>query len=177
LKGCIFKEINGKSFYNESLITFMAEIITQFEYLAIGAAAIALGSVVFYKAITGILSGILQKHWFIFLDTDGKIKEIIVKYIRRGKTSIRHRKNEYQIDPTHRYHILAYDEKNELVVHKNGTIDSLVKVRTVEEYELMAFSLLSRLLQGKIRAVDLVMLLLMGVVAVVVLYGLIHGQK
>jgi hypothetical protein len=111
------------------------------------------------------------------LDSEGKVKEIVAKSIRKGKTSVKHRKNEYQIEPTHRYHILSYDEKNELRIKKDGTLDSLIRAKTVEEYELAAFSLLSRLLQSKIRAIDIVLLLLMGVVAAVVLYSFMHGGK
>jgi hypothetical protein len=155
----------------------MAEVIMQVEYLLIGGAAIAIGSVILYLAVSKLLSSLYVKHWLIFLDSEGKVKEIVAKSIRKGKSVAKHRKNEYHIDPTHRYHILSYDEKNELRIRKDGTLDSLIKAKTIEEYELAAFSLLSRLLQSKIRAIDLVMLLLMGVIAALVIFGFMHGGK
>jgi hypothetical protein len=155
----------------------MAEVIMQIEYLIIGAVIIAIGSVLLYLIVSKLLSSLFVKHWLVFLDNEGKVKEIIPKSIRKGKNSIKHRKNEYQIDPTHRYHIMAYDEKNELRIKKDGTLDSLIRAKTVEEYELAAFSLLSKLLQSKIRAVDFIMLLLLGIVAALVFYGIMHGGK
>jgi ABC-type antimicrobial peptide transport system permease subunit len=155
----------------------MAEVIMQIEHLIIGAVIIAIGSVLLYLIVSKLLSSLFVKHWLVFLDNEGKVKEIIPKSIRKGKNSIKHRKNEYQIDPTHRYHIMAYDEKNELRIKKDGTLDSLIRAKTVEEYELAAFSLLSKLLQSKIRAVDFIMLLLLGIVAALVFYGIMHGGK
>jgi hypothetical protein len=155
----------------------MAEVIVQMEYLVIGAVIIAIGSVLLYLTVSKLLSSLFVKHWLIFLDSEGKVKEIVTKSVRKGKTSVKHRKNEYQIEPTHRYHILSYDEKNEMRIRKDGTLDSLIRAKTVEEYELAAFSLLSKLLQSKIRAVDFIMLLLLGIVAALVFYGIMHGGK
>jgi hypothetical protein len=176
LKECI-SETHGKIFITITFIIVMAEVITQVEYLVIGGAAIAIGSILLYLAASKLMSSLFVKHWLIFLDSEGKVKEIVAKNIRKGKTTVKHRKNEYQIDATHRYHILGYDEKNELRIKKDGTLDSLIRSKTVEEYELAAFSLLSRLLQSKIRAIDMIMLLLMGVVAAVVIYSFMHGGK
>jgi hypothetical protein len=155
----------------------MAGLIVQPEYLVLGAVLLAAGSVLVYNGIRKLLSGIYVKHWCIFIDTEGKVKEIVAKSIRRGKTTVKHRDNEYQIDPTHRYHVLSYDEKSELRIRKDGTLDSMIRAKTVEEYELAAFSMLSRLLQSRVRTVDVVMLMLMGIVAAAVLYGFMNGGK
>jgi len=153
----------------------MAEIITQMEYILAGAVIVAVASVLFYTVFSKLYSSIFSKHYLIFLDSEGKVKEIVTKTLKRGKTAVKHKKNEYQIDPTHKYHIMAYDEKNELKIRKDGTIDSLIKARTVEEYELAAFSMLSRLLQSRIRAVDMIMLMLLAAVAVLVIYHFAMG--
>jgi hypothetical protein len=155
----------------------MAEIITQMEYIVVGAVIIAIASVLLYAVFSKLYSAFFSKHYLIFLDNEGKVKEIVTKTLRKGKTSVKHKKNEYQIDPVNKYHIMAYDEKNELKIRKDGTIDSLLKSKTVEEYELAAFSMLSRLLQSRIRAVDMVMLLLLGVVAAVIFYHFAMGGK
>jgi len=153
----------------------MAEIITQMEYILAGAVIVAVASVLFYTVFSKLYSAFFSKHYLIFLDSEGKVKEIVTKTLKRGKTTVKHKKNEYQIDPTHKYHIMAYDEKNELKIRKDGTIDSLIKARTVEEYELAAFSMLSRLLQSRIRAVDMIMLMLLAAVAVLVIYHFAMG--
>jgi hypothetical protein len=155
----------------------MAEIIMRMEYIVGGSIALALASILLYIALSRLLSGIFVKHWLVFIDSEGKVKEIIPKTLKRGKTSVKHKKNEYCIDPTHKYHILAYDEKNELRIRKDGTLDSLIKAKTVEEYELAAFSMLSRLLQSKLRAVDMVMLMMLGIVLVAVLFGFMQGHR
>jgi hypothetical protein len=174
MRECI-SETHGKFFITNCFIIAMAGLIVQPEYLLLGAVLLAAGSILGYLGISRLLSGIFVKHWFIFIDTEGKVKEIVAKNIRRGKTTVKHRDSEYQIDPTHKYHVLAYDEKNELRIRKDGSLDSMIRAKTVEEYELAAFSMLSRLLQSKIRTVDVIMLMLMGVVAVVVLYSFMHG--
>jgi hypothetical protein len=153
----------------------MAEIITQMEYILAGAVIVAVASVLFYTVFSKLYSAFFSKHYLIFLDSEGKVKEIVTKTLKRGKTAVKHKKNEYQIDPTHRYHIMAYDEKNELKIRKDGTIDSLIKAKTVEEYELAAFSMLSKLLQSRIRAVDMIMLMLLAAVAVLVIYHFAMG--
>jgi hypothetical protein len=155
----------------------MAEIITQMEYIVAGAAVIAAGSVLLYAVFSKLYSAFFTKHWLIFLDSEGKVKEIVAKTLRRGKSAVKYKKNEYCIDPVNRYHIMSYDEKNELRIKKDGTLDSLIRAKTLEEYELAAFSMLSRLLQSKIRAVDMVMLLLLGTVAVLILYHFGTGGK
>jgi multisubunit Na+/H+ antiporter MnhB subunit len=155
----------------------MAEIITQMEYILAGAVIVAVASVLLYTVFSKLYSTFFSKHYLIFLDSEGKVKEIVTKTLRKGKTTVKHKKNEYCIDPVNKYHIMAYDEKNELKIKKDGTIDSLIKAKTVEEYELAAFSMLSRLLQSRIRAVDMVMLLLMGVVAALIVYHFAMGGK
>jgi hypothetical protein len=155
----------------------MVEIITQMEYIVAGAVIIAIASVLLYAVFSKLYTAFFSKHYLIFLDSEGKVKEIVTKTLKKGKTTVKHKKNEYQIDPTHKYHVMAYDEKNELKIRKDGTIDSLIKAKTVEEYELAAFSMLSRLLQSRIRAVDMVMLMLLGVVAVVIFYHFAMGGK
>jgi K+-sensing histidine kinase KdpD len=155
----------------------MAVVITQMEYIIVGAVLLSVISIAVYKTVYSMLGSYFTKHYFIFLDSEGRVKEIVKKTLRRNKDRFVYKKAEYIIDPTHRYHVLAYDEKNELRIRKDGVIDSMIRARTVEEYQLMAFSLLSRLLSAKMRTVDLVMLMLMGVVVVAVIYGLIHGQR
>jgi hypothetical protein len=155
----------------------MAEVITQVEYLIAGAVVIATASVLLYTVFSRLYSTFFSKHYLIFLDNEGKVKEIITKTIKREKNTVKHKKNEYYIDPVSKYHIMSYDEKNELKIKKDGTIDSLIKSKTVEEYELAAFSMLSKLLQSKIRAVDMIMLMLLAVVAVVIIYHFAVGGK
>jgi len=154
----------------------MVEIITRLEYLVGGAAALVIASILLYTAISRLYYTYFSKHYLIFLDSEGKVKEIIGKTVKRGKTTVKHKKNEYCIDPTHKYHIMAYDEKNELKIKKDGTLDSLIKAKTVEEYELAAFSMLSRLLQSKVRAVDIVMLMLLAVVAIMIFFHFTGGK-
>jgi len=155
----------------------MVEIITKLEYLIGGAAALVIGSILLYTAISRLYYAYFSKHYLIFLDSDGKVKEIVAKTVKRGKTSVKHKKNEYCIDSNNKYHIMAYDEKNELKIKKDGTIDSLIRAKTVEEYELAAFSMLSKLLQSKVRAVDVVMLLLIGIIAVMIFFQFAAGGK
>jgi len=147
------------------------------EYIVAGAVITAVASVLLYMVFSKLYSAIFSKHYLIFLDSDGKVKEIVAKTLKRGKTTVKHKKNEYNIDPTHKYHIMAYDEKNELKIKKDGTLDSLIRAKTVEEYELAAFSMLSKLLQSRIRGVDILMLLLMGVIAVLIVYHFAMGGK
>jgi hypothetical protein len=155
----------------------MAEVLVRIEYIIAGAIAIAALTAFLYMAVSRVFSSYFVRHWFIFLDDEGKVKEIVKKTIRRTRNKMKYKKAEYIFDPTHKYHIMSYDEKNELRIRKDGVIDSLIKSKTVEEYELMAFSLLSRLLQAKLRAIDMVMLLMMGIILAAVIYGFMHGQK
>jgi len=147
------------------------------EYIVAGAVITAVASVLLYMVFSKLYSAFFTKHYLVFLDSDGKVKEIVAKTLKRGKTTVKYKKNEYNIDPAHKYHIMAYDEKNELKIKKDGTLDSLIRAKTVEEYELAAFSMLSKLLQSRIRAVDMVMLLLMGVIAVLIVYHFAMGGK
>jgi len=166
-----------RNFYiSDSIILFMVEIITRLEYLVGGAAALVIASILLYTLISRLYYTYFSKHYLIFLDSEGKVKEITGKRLKRGKTTVKHKKNEYCIDPTHNYHIMAYDEKNELKIKKDGTLDSLIKAKTVEEYELAAFSMLSRLLQSKMRAVDIVMLMLLAVVAIMIFFHFTGGK-
>jgi hypothetical protein len=155
----------------------MAQIILQIEYVIVGTVILVISSILFYTIFNRLYSAYFTKHYLVFLDSEGKIKEIISKTLKKDKNTVKYKKNEYCIDPVHRYHILAYDEKNELKIKKDGTIDSLIKNKTVEEYELAAFSMLSRLLQNKIRAVDMVMLMMLGIVLIAVIFGFIQGHK
>jgi len=169
--------INEIFIYPDSINNTVPEIITRVEYIAAGAVIAALAGVLLYSAFSKLYSLFFSKHYLIFLDSDGKVKEIIAKTLKKGKTSVKHRNSEYCIDPVNRYHILACDEKNELKIKKDGTLDSLIKAKTVEEYELIAFSMLAKLLQNRVRAVDMVMLLILGAVAAVILYHFALGGK
>jgi hypothetical protein len=145
------------------------EVLVNFEYLIAGAVVLAVLSMVVYKTLSGIYSSIFVRHVFVFIDENGKIREIIAKRIRKGKNSIKIKGIEYCFEPNSKYHLMSFDEKNELVVRKDKTIDSAIRARAIEEYELMALRLLSKMLQTKIRGIDIVMLLLLGVILAVIL--------
>jgi heme/copper-type cytochrome/quinol oxidase subunit 2 len=153
------------------------EVIVNFEYLIIGAVFLAILSTVIYKAITGLYSSIFVKHIFIFIDENGRIKEIIEKRIKKGKNNIRIKGIEYCFEPNTKYHLMAFDEKNELFVKKDRTLDSAIKSKAIEEYELMAINLLGKILQSKIRGIDLIMLLMMGIILAVILMHFMGGGK
>jgi hypothetical protein len=145
------------------------EVLVNFEYLIAGAIVLAILSTAVYKTISGIYSNIFVKHIFVFIDENGKIKEITAKRVRKGKNSIRIKGIEYCFEPNARYHLMSFDEKNELIVKKDRTIDSAIRAKAIEEYELMALRLLGRMLQTKIRGIDIIMLLLLGVILAVIL--------
>jgi len=151
------------------------EVLVNFEYLIAGAVVLAVLSMAVYKALSGIYSSIFVRHVFVFIDENGKIREIIAKRIRKGKNSIKIKGIEYCFEPNSRYHLMSFDEKNELVVRKDRTIDSAIRARAIEEYELMALRLLSKMLQTKIRGIDIVMLLLLGVILAVILTKFTSG--
>jgi hypothetical protein len=153
------------------------EVIVNFEYLVVGAVLLAVLSAAVYKAVAGLYSGVFVKHIFIFIDENGRVKEIVEKRIRKGRNSIRIRGIEYCFEPNARYHLMSFDEKNELIVKKDKTLDSAIKSKAIEEYELMAINLLGRMLQAKIRGIDLVMLLMMGMILVVILMHFAGGGK
>jgi hypothetical protein len=152
------------------------ELIVHLEYLIAGAAVLAVLSLVFYRAISGLLNSLYAKHTFAFIDENGRIKEIIVKRVRRGKNSIKLKGVEYCFEPNTGYHLMSFDERNELVVRKDRTIDSAIRARMIEDYELMAISLISKMLQSKFRGIDMVMLLLMGVILVAILMNFGGGK-
>jgi hypothetical protein len=153
------------------------EVIVNFEYLVVGAVLLAVLSAAVYKAVVGLYSSIFVKHIFIFIDENGRVKEIVEKRIRKRRNSVRIRGIEYCFEPNTRYHLMSFDEKNELIVKKDKTLDSAIKSKTIEEYELMAINLLGRMLQAKIRGIDLVMLLMMGMILVVILMHFAGGGK
>jgi hypothetical protein len=155
----------------------MVEVIMRLEYIIAGTVILVISSILFYTIFNRLYSAYFTKHYLVFLDSEGKIKEIISKTLKKDKNTVKYKKNEYCIDPVHKYHILAYNEKNELKIKKDGTLDSLIKNKTIEEYELAAFSMLSRLLQSKFRTVDMVMLMMLSIVLIAVVFGFIQGHK
>ena len=153
------------------------EVMVNFEYLIAGAIVLVVFSLAIYKAVSGILASLYIRHVFVFIDENGKIKEIIAKRVRKGKNSIRIRGVEYCFEPNTQYHLMSFDEKNELIVKKDKTIDSAIKSKAIEEYELMAINLLGKMLQTKIRSIDLLMLLMLGMILVVILTHFLGGSK
>jgi hypothetical protein len=153
------------------------EVMVNFEYLIAGAIVLVVLSLAIYKAISGILASLFIRHVFVFIDENGKIKEIIAKRVRKGKNSIRIKGVEYCFEPNAQYHLMSFDEKNELIVKKDKTIDSAIKSRAIEEYELMAINLLGKMLQTKIRGIDLLMLLMLGMILVVIITHFMGGGK
>jgi len=151
------------------------ELLVNFEYLIAGALLLVILSIGAYKTASSLLSNIYSKHTFVFIDENGKVTQIVTKRIRKGKNSVRIKGIEYNFEPNAQYHLMSFDEKNELVVKKDRTIDSAIKGKLIEEYEMMALSLLSRMLHSKLRGVDIVMLLMMGLILVVILSHFMRG--
>jgi hypothetical protein len=153
------------------------EVTVNFEYLIAGAIVLVAVSLAIYRAVSGILSSLYIRHVFVFIDDSGRIKEIVAKRVRKGKNSIKIKGVEYCFEPNVQHHLMSFDEKNELVVKKDKTIDSAIKSRAIEEYELMAINLLGKLLQTKIRGIDLIMLLMLGMILIVILTNFLGGSK
>jgi hypothetical protein len=153
------------------------EVMVNFEYLIVGAIVLVTISLAIYRAVSGILSALYIRHVFVFIDDSGRVKEIVTKRVRKGKNSIKIKGVEYCFEPNVQYHLMSFDEKNELVVKKDKTIDSAIKSKAIEEYELMAINLLGKLLQTKIRGIDLIMLLMLGMILIVILTHFFGGSK